>query len=211
MTVTTHLSDPNGNIAKVDGEGAQTVTIHPHPPLDETVLKLPFRVSFSEEDTAATDMSVDGSTVPIEFCILAIPDFHIYIKTLSIRIGDSGASLAQFGAIGVLTNGVDWMYETQESGNIDIAIGLQTNLDFIRLASGSPSFGDGTSAFRADTTGSGQDTYLPSIDMSQTFGYQYGLRLRANTRDKLCFVVNDDLTAVDSFDIIGRGFRISDK
>ena len=154
-------------------------------------------------------MGVDGSTTPQEFYISAQSDKDIFIKTISVRIGDNGARLNLFGALSALTNGITWAFNTTSLGDVTIKDEIQTNLDFIRMGIATQGIGDGGSAFRADVSGSSADTYLPVIDLTQTFGFPWGLRLEKGTNDKVSFIVNDDLsTGLDTFNIFGFGVQL---
>ncbi len=181
-----------------------------YPNLDESVEQLPFSQFFTDTgvSSGSTDMRVDGSVTSQEFFIKALGNRDFFINTISIRIGDNQGTLNQFGNIGVLANGIDFKFSTISDGDIVIQSAITTNLDMIRVGIASPSFGDGTSAFRADVSGAGEDTYLPVVDFRQTFGLTWGLRLRKGSNNKLSMVINDDLTGLDSFNIIAFGFLI---
>jgi len=45
------------------------------------------------------------------------------------------------------------------------------------------------------------------MDLKETFGLMYGLRLRRGTRDKLEFAVNDALAGLITFNIIAYGIQ----
>lgn len=201
------LEGDDGNVAKIDKEGALRVVNDPHPPLEDAVLTVPLRESFTNS-SGATDMRVDGSVVSVEFCIDAEQDSDIFIKTISAVIADQNATLNQFGNIGALANGLDFEHTTLDKGTTVIADGLISNFEFVRLAQGDPAFGDGTAAFRAGNVAGNSEGYLPTIDFTRIFGIQWGLRLRKGTNDKLVFRVNDDLTGVDAFNITGYGIRV---
>jgi len=200
-----------GNYAKINGEGELNVVVHPHPPLDETVTPLPFRQYFTSDGTASgsNDMRVDGSTTAQEFSIAAQNNKDIFIKTLSIQISDNGATLNRFGALTALTNGVKIEYFSNETGAIEIHEGIKDNLTFLRIGNGYPT-GDGASAFRADISGGGgTDTYFMRLNLAETFGLQYGVRLIKGTTAKLRFIIQDNLsTGIDQFDIIGYGITL---
>jgi len=201
------LENGDGNVARIDSEGALRVVTDPHPPLEDAILTIPFRVAFADI-TGATDMRVDGSVVPVEFCIAAEQERDIFIKTISTVISDQNATLNQFGNIGALANGVLFEHVTLDVGTTIIADDLISNFEFVRLAQGDPAFGDGTAAFRAGNISGNSEGYFPTIDFTRIFGIQWGLRLRKGTRDRLNFTVRDDLTGVDAFNITGYGIRV---
>lgn len=204
------LTDGRGrsNRAKVNGEGELSVVVHPHPPRDEEISALPFRNYF--ELSGSNDMTVNGSVNSQDFVINAAQDFDIYIKSISVVIGDGGTpALNKFGALSALTNGVEWVYFTQEQGEYQLHEGIKTNLEFIRLAVDTAAIGTGTDAFLADVSGGGTEkSYLPNIDIAETYGMPYGLRLTKGSTDKLIFRVKDDLTGLTTFNAISYGLRL---
>jgi hypothetical protein len=205
----TILTDGHGtdNKAKIDGEGALTVVVHPHPPIDETLQPTPFR-AFLTDSAGSKVMKINGGTTNVEFCVRAQPDVDIYIKNIAVVIADASATLSKFGNIAALTNGVEFAWITQSSGSVIIHDALQSNFDFVQLALGQPAFGDGAGAFRAGNVIGTSEGYIPVIDLSATFGLQWGVRLRKGTKDKICFTVKDDCTGVDRFDAVAYGIQI---
>jgi hypothetical protein len=107
--IKTVITDGNGehNKLKVYDEGAVGVVEHRHPPLDEETAALPFRQYFTDDGTAtgSNDWTVDGSSTNAEFYIKAVTDYDLYIKSISVIIGDGGApALNKYGALSALTN-----------------------------------------------------------------------------------------------------------
>ena len=213
MTLRVELVDGygSGNRAKVNGEGEIGVVIHPHPPHDEVRTTYPFSQFFTDNGTSSgsEDLRVDGSTTAQEFYISARGNVDIYIKTISVLISDTNAVLNKYGNLTALTTGVRWSFTNQKLGNVQINGHIKTNLDFVRLGLSTAAVGDGTSAFRSDTSGGGTDTYMPVIDLSQTFGMPWGLRLEKGSNDRISFTINDDLsTGIDEHNIFGFGTQI---
>lgn len=199
------------NGLKINGEGEIAVTIHQHPPLEEAVEAFPFAQWFTDDglSSGTNDLRVDGSTTPQRFYISARQDADIFIKTISVRISDAGANLNEFGALAALTNGVSFEYVGGTTGTVVVQDEIKTNLDFIRLGISTPAIGGGTDAFKADLSGGGADTYLPVIDLSVTFGFDWGVHLRRGSLDRLQFTVNDDLsTGIDALNIRGFGSQV---
>lgn len=199
------------NGLKINGEGEIAVTMHQHPPLDEVVEAFPFAQWFTADgaSSGSNDLRVDGSVNPQKFYISARSDVDLFIKTISVRISDAGATLDEFGNLPALTNGVSFEYISGSIGDLVIQDQIQTNLDFIRLGVSTPAIGGGTDAFKADLTGGGADTYLPVIDLSATFGFVWGLHLKKGTLDRIQFTVNDNLSAgIDTLNIRGFGSQL---
>jgi len=208
--ITTKLIDGTGklNFAKVDEEGAIHTIEHAHPPLVEDNDVLPYRMRFN--NNGDSDMRVDGSTTSVDFCVDASQDFDIFIKTIFVEIGDGGSpALNKFGALSALTNGVAWLYFGQVGGEYELHEGIKTNKEFIRIGIDTHGIGTGVDAYLADVSGGGSEkSYLPIIDLGEMYGLRYGVRLRKNSTDRLIFRVQDDLTALSTFDAIAYGLRI---
>jgi hypothetical protein len=116
----------SGRKAKVDEFGEFNVVIHPHPPKGDTTDVLPFRSYF--ENVGSNDMTVNGATNSVDFSINASADYDIYIKSISLVIGDGGSpALNKFGALSALTNGVEWIYFNQLQGEYTLHEGIKTN------------------------------------------------------------------------------------
>jgi hypothetical protein len=203
MTVEVAIKDgrgKNGNTLRINGEGEAHVVVHPHPPRDESIVSIPYRSYFT--NGAATDMRVDGSSTAVEFSIDADGNDEVFIKTVSIVIADAGAALNEFGNLAALTNGLDFEWQTSDKGTVTIADQLKTNFDFVRLAGGQP-----TTAVLSNVIGT-SEAFLCVIDLAELFAIPYGLRLRKGSTDKLIFRVNDNVSTVDRFDIIGFGSKL---
>ena len=197
----------SNNRIKINGEGEMSVVVHPHPPVGEITSAIPVREFFS--NGGSNDMRVDGSTSPVVFEISADSEKDKYIKTVSVVIADAGASMSEFAGLNTaLTNGLQMLWETTDLGQVEIADGIKTNFEFVRLGLGNPAF-NGGSAFIANNVNGTAEGLLPVIDLAQVFGFPWGLRLRAGSTDRICFVVNDDLSSgITQFDIIGYGIKI---
>jgi hypothetical protein len=195
---------------KVNGEGELNVVVHPHPPIDETIYSFPFRQYMTTDGTPAgsNDFRVDGSSAHVDFCILARQDVDVYITSLSVEISDASSTLNKFGNITALTNGLLFSWKTIDRGSVEIHEGLKSNYHFVRLSGGDPSFGDGNTVFRANNISGVSEGYIPFIDFKRIFGMPWGLRLRKGTLDKLVFTVRDNITAIDSMNVIGYGIQI---
>lgn len=196
------------NQLKIDKFGnAQTIS-HFHPPQEENVIELPFREYFTDVNNSK-NMAVNGAP-SVEFAINASNDFDIYIKNIIIEIGDGGnPALNEFGALGELNNGVEWVWSTSDEPDYTPHEGITTNKDFIKIAIGTIGIGSGTDAFLADVSGGGTEkSYLPIIPLSDLFGMVHGLRLKKGSKDSIKLIVRDDLTGLLTFNAIGTGKRI---
>lgn len=199
----------SGKTLRINGEGEISATIHQHPPTLETITGVPFLQSLTDNGlpTGSGDMRVDGSSTTVEFSLAANPDKDTYVKTVQITIADAGATLNEFGNLTALTNGCSVSWETKDLGVAVIQSLLKTNWDFVKMSRGSPAFGDGAAAFRANNVTGNSEGYVPVIDMAYLFGTPWGLRLRAGTDDRVVLKVNDDITGVDEFTAQCSGMR----
>lgn len=203
-------SHGTGHGSKVNGEGELNVVVHPHPPIDETAYASPFRQYFTTTgiSTGSNDFKVNGATTNVAFYIAASNTIDIYIKSLSVEISDAGATLDKFGNITALTNGLKFEWETADLGTVVIHEALQSNYMFVRLSGGEPAFGDAAGAFRASNISGASEGFIPFIDFTKIFGLPWGMRLRKGTKDRLVFTVRDNITGIDSMNIIGYGIQI---
>jgi hypothetical protein len=215
MSVTNKIIDGHGSgqIAKVDDGGYLRVQPAPFPPVDDRDTQIIFREFLTLNGNGTTsDMRVNGITAPQLFYIQAQPEFDIYITSLSFLLADTDVSpvLEEFGALTALTNGVRLYYE-DSNGEIDIAGSLKSNFEIIRLCQGTPAFGSGADGFFAEavTSGAGnQFAIIPILNFQTIFGFQYGLRLRSSTTNRLVLSVRDNIsTGLDAFNIIAYGFK----
>lgn len=212
MSLKVKIVGKDGNALKLNREGEISVTIHQHPPIGEEVYSIPFRQYFTTDGlkSGSNDMAVNGATNYVDFYITASPDYDIYIKYITVEIGDSGSpALNKFGALTALTNGVAFYWDTQVEPLYELHEGIKTNKEFIRIASDTGAIGTGTEAYLADVSGGGTEkSYLPNIDMKEIYGLPWGLRLRKGTLDKIIFRVQDDLTGLTTFNAIATGTRV---
>lgn len=208
MSIKLNIQDGGGtgNLAKVSPEGFLYTQEAPYPPTEqETVITIYRNFLTLNNNGTTTDMRVNGATTKRQFYIQGEPDYDIYITTVSFIIADANAALNLFGAIAALTNGCRFFYE-DNNGEINIGTQLRSNFDIVRLCQGNPSFGGGASAFLANNVVGASEAFIPIFDF-RNFGFKWGLKLRANTLDRLVMEINDNVTGVDAFNAVAYGFR----
>lgn len=212
MSLKVNVTGVDGRALDINGEGELAVVIHQHPPLDEQITALPFRQYFTDDGikTGSNAMRVDGSVTPVDFYVSANPNYDIYIKYITVEIGDGGSpNLNSFGALTALTNGVSFLWDTTNEPEYELHEGIKTNKEFIRIASDSAGFGDGVNAFLADVSGGGSEkSYLPNFDTTEIYGLPWGLRLKKGSLDRIVFRVQDNLTGLTTFNAIATGTRV---
>jgi len=210
--LTVRLIGEGGKALKINGEGDISVAINQHPPIDEEVVAIPFRQYFTltGKKGGNSNMARDGSVNYADYYISASNEYDIYIKYITVEIGDGGSpALNKFGNLSALTNGVAFYWNTQQEPFYELHEGIKTNKEFIRIASDTGAIGTGTEAYLADVSGGGTEkSYLPNMDMKEIYGFPWGLRLRKGTLDKLIFRVQDNLTGLSTFNAIATGTRV---
>lgn len=206
-------SGPERTEVDVEKSGAMSVVERPFPPFGVMQNVRPFRQFLTDDGTAtgSEDMLVDGSVTPVDFFVEAPQNADLYVTRLSFIVVDQNASLNTFGNIAALTVGCRLFY-TDELGEVVIAEALQTNFDIVRLGSGLPSFGDGTTAFIANNVDFISEGIIPVLDFKDTFGFRWGLELRNGSTQRLVLQIRDDITGIDAMDVIVYGFlRLEDQ
>lgn len=213
MSIKARIQGKNGEALNVTDKGEVPVVIPQRPFIGEEISAIPFRQYFTDNGvkSGSNDMAVNGSLAsPLDFYISASEEYNIFIKYITVEIGDGGSpSLNKFGSLSALTNGVSFYWDTQAEPLYELHEGIKTNKEFIRIASDTGAIGTGIDAYLADVSGGGTEkSYLPNIDMDEIYGLPYGLRLRKGTLDKLVFRINDNLTGLTTFNAIATGTRI---
>lgn len=205
MLKTNTVDTRSGNSLRIEEDGATNVYVVPKPSsLDQQTL--PYVNYLKLDGTGTTSMLVDGSVTPQDFHIKA-QSYDVYVNTLVFTISDAGSNLNQFGALAALTNGLEFYYFNQEAGKYTIEEGLKTNFDFIRLSNFEPSFGNATTAMQLLNVTGASEAHVGVIDFEDIFGMQWGLKLRANTTDKIGFIVKDNISTIDAMNIKVYGLR----
>lgn len=199
----TKVINENGQSLNIDNEGNLNVVAHKRPPIVQDTTLLPLRQYF--QSNGSRDMDVDGSVNSVDFSIDANAESQISVKSMFVSIVDAGASLSEFGNLPALTNGVEFIWQSQDFGEIVIANELKSNFDFVAFGGGNPAYGNGATAFIAPNVIGNEEAIITFIDFQKLFGFEYGIPLRKGTKDKLIFRINDNVSGVTSFTAIGYG------
>jgi len=190
----------------VDRNNSAQVTLSGMPPENTRFVLKPY-TALLKNSAGSSDMLVTGTIAdPKDFFVQAGTQGDRYIHTVAFTISDAGASLKQFGSIAALTNGCEFFYEDSQVGLSEIGDTLHTNFDFIQLCNFEPFFGSGDDAFRARNVSGNSEAYIPILDIEDVFGLPHGVKLGKGKDNKLVFRINDDVTAIDRFDIRVFGF-----
>lgn len=185
---------------------ALLVSLLPYPPTDVPNNLIPFVGALAINGDGSTDLTVDGSVVPIDAFIGPPITGDLYLTTGNVLISQSGVvALNRFGGINNgLTNGLDFFVETENSRFL-VASSLKTNFDMIRIATKTQGTGGKNDAYLlANTNPANEDGYNPILDFTAVS--PLGIRLRKDTLDKLGVRINDDLRALGTFNIVITGY-----
>lgn len=206
----TSLIDPgSGTRALVEPTRAALVSQRPVPPFGAELDAIIFR-SFLEDNNGSNDMAVLASpAAPALFSVRSVERADVYIKSMSFAITGTNMELGDFGDLAALANGCIFTYET-ESDRVVLAADIQTNFELMRLGGElMPGTGDTSSALKVSSPVLGQttnDLYLSYIDFHRVYGFPWGLRIAADSEQRLDFIIQDDLSALPSFDAAVFGF-----
>jgi len=149
-------------------------------------------------DSGTTDAAtVDGSTTPKEFYVEANTTTDIRITGIQIALIAGTLKTYKFGGANALTNGCDLLY-TKDSIDRYIVTSAKKNSDFL-IQTGmqnlfSESHGHDLPCFFSNWEGK-SDVCFIYIDIAKFMG---GFLLRGDTDDRLSFIVNDDLDALNN-------------
>lgn len=183
------------------------VTQTPYPPLDvENKVILFIDLLTVNGDGVTTSLSVDGSVTPVDAFVGPPITGDLYLTTANILIADSGAiALNKFGSInGGLTNGINFFIESNNERQ-DMSTGLKTNFDFIRVGTLTVGTGSKNDAYQlSNADPDNDDGYNPVLDFTRVS--PQGIRLKAGSLDKLGICINDDLTSVNTFNVVITGY-----
>lgn len=203
------ITDDKGNEAKIVDHGL-LVSQSPAPALGgEDFLQIPFVEALTiEGDGVTTDLRVDGSVNSIDAFIEARAEGDLYIKTANIIVEGAGnIALEDFGNLSELTNGLDTFIQNKGVKFPITKQPIKTNLDLVRIGTLTPAVGSDETAFRIkQVQGAGATLYNPVWDFTRLASGIDGVRLSANTKQRLGITINDALGDLTSFTVIMTGF-----
>lgn len=204
MSIKGSLKDGTGSNreARVDDNHALLVSNSGIPSQSSMgISQRPF-VGFMKNNSSSKDVRVDGSGNYVDFTIGSSSNGERYIKLIAFTISDSSAVLSKFGTLNPLTNGCQLIYQDDKLGDVLIADDLRTNFDIVQLCNFKPSFGSGVDAFRAKDVVGNSDAFVPTLNVAEVFGLQYGFYIPKGSTRKLIFRVRDNLSSgIDRLDI----------
>jgi len=122
MLKTSIHDQAQGHSLAIEDDGSINVYVIPQPPKDAEQTTLPFTEYLKLNGTGTQSFLINGAVTNQDFYVAA-KDYDVYISTIVFEIADAGATLAQFGALTALTNGLDFYYFNQTNGNSCIGFG----------------------------------------------------------------------------------------
>jgi hypothetical protein len=210
MPIDAYIRDPSTQTGlHINTEGTLGNVEHAHPSMDDEINLLPYRADFELNGSAQMAGAVGTLAAPVDYCIAASNEYDTWIKTISTEITDTNPAARLFGSLPRLTNGVSFVWISQDAGERTLAT-IRSNFELIRYGSTStPAWGAGTTSFIiSNAVANNDDSYLVSVDLNALLGFRWGLRLRKGTNDRIVWRIQDDLTGLVSFTSIVGGTQI---
>lgn len=212
MQKTTIGSTADNRTVRVTPEGALVTTFTSALPIDKETIIIPFSTFLTIDgipvgEGGISDLTVNGSINSVDAFVTGQSEGDLYVTSANIVIADSPTvSLNTFGGITALTNGLKIFYDIS-TGRREIASTVTTNFDLIRLGSLTTGLGSKNDAYQANAlNAAGDDGYNPVLDLSLLSPLGIGIRIRKNSIDKLGFTIQDNLGAVNTFNILVTGY-----
>jgi len=206
MALPTYIQDPaTGRRLGVNSEGNLQVAVVSQPAADvsdETLERQKLYRGFFEDSTGSSDLNVDGSVTPVEFTISAVSGATRWVT--GVRLLFNGTNLEmdtndfrRFGTATAggspLTNGVEFFV---------VQGGLITNF-FVNPIVYMGDFFDFADGYLNLTNSVGSQEDFLSFD----FDFDVPVVLTPNSTNRVVLKVQDDLTSIDLFKAIARGYR----
>lgn len=151
---------------------------------------------FLKESGGSSDLNVDGSITPVTFSASPPTGKKWFIHSISLIIEDASINFTRFGGIpGGLTNGIE--FRVKEGGLIERTLGtFKTNGDLHIF----------TTDIRIDSAAT--DLLTLQANVKETSGTTFELQNVNSEIFKL--IVNDDLTTINRFNVLIRGFEVDE-
>ena len=139
------------------------------------------------------DLNVDGSITPVDFTI-APPSGKIwYVHNISLVIEDNAINFTKFGGLLALTNGVDFKVKQNGSSEESLA-NIKNNGEFYTFAN------------QVLLESSAIDILVIQVNTKINTGTTF--KLINSAGDNFKVIINDDLTSINKFQIVVRGYEV---
>jgi len=167
----------------------------------DQLTRLQFFSAFLADEAGSQDIDVDGSTTPVEFFIERVEGQVLHIKSIRFVLNDEqmnmgGGEARRFASAAAspgLTNGVEMFVEQGGTTQSIFNTPVKQMADFWQY---STDFLSAVGAF-----GAGEDFLSFDFDLDQA------VVLAEKSVDRFVVKVMDDLTSINFFKVIARGWR----
>jgi len=175
-----------GDRLKVDAD----VTVMPDP---RPGLRI---AEFLKESGGSSDLNVDGSVTPVTFSAAPPTGKKWFIQSVTLVLEDASINFTKFGGIpGGLTNGIE--IRVKEGGLAEATLGtFKTNGDFHVF----------TTDIRIDSAAT--DFLTVNANIKENTGTT--LEIADANSEIFKIIVNDDLTTLDRFNVLIKGFEVAE-
>jgi hypothetical protein len=147
------------------------------------------------ENAGSRDLNINGSGTPVTFTVSPPSGKIWYIYTVSLLIEDSSINFSKFGGLAALTNGLD--LKVKEGGEVERLLeNFKRNGDFYLFAN------------RIELQSASTDMLQMSFTVRESTGTVY--QLTNSLSESLKAIVNDNLTGLDRFNILIRGYEVDE-
>lgn len=204
MPIRNHIEDGGGSGKLTDVTPREALKVQPLP---ETAVGIPQKVltallverEYLTNSAGSSNLNIDGSVTAVDFSIRAEPELTKWITGFDVLFEDgqldmSTTEFRRFGDAAVtLTNGI-LIFAEQSGVTTNIAVDpIQIMGDFFNYADGYINL---INAIAANTD-----------FLKWTFMLDKPIVIPAGTRDRFVFRIRDNLTAMNSFKVIARGYK----
>lgn len=204
MLKTTIVNPENGRRTFIDDAEALRVSQRANPPFGEPLDSIIFN-SFLTDAAGSKDMRVVATpAAPEVFSVRSVQGSDLYITGFQFLISGSGLAPNFFGGTPGTSPLIDPCILTYETETLRVVLDdtLFSNFDFIRLGGELlPAVGSRADSLLVDnaTGGGNNSAYVPYIDFRRVYGFQWGIRLAANSEQRFDLVIQDDTSANTDF------------
>ncbi len=156
--------------------------------------------------TGADSGTTDMATTAAEYFISSNADYDLYITHILIVTADQNATHAQWGNIGVLTNGIDLVL-TESGEGTTVINAAKTHGQALAQTGlfGYHTGGNNAQAFILINWTSTQDAQTILVPVGDIV--PGGLRIGRGSKDKITLTTNDDVSGVDEMFARVIGYR----
>jgi hypothetical protein len=155
-------------------------------------------------DSGTLNANVNGSVTQEKFYLASSLTYDIRITKLLIYIQDGTVSHSGFGALAALTNGID-IVAIEGAEETYLVKSAKTFADLITQTFAERPFGGDATSFELSSVSGSEDAQVLPYDLGAII--PNGIRIGRGGIDRLELRVNDNLTALTTFNVRVAGYR----